>query len=173
MARIFTLLTISLIGSISLFAQTNKNVVLYGYSQASVSGAPPKTVIDESGKENTVAGRSSDNYFLYLAGPTATRIYPVEIWLKGERYAAKYAPIVKTPVVQEGGNIPGEKVTLVPKTARRVLKLTTTKAIGNKALAIAKNKAQSNDLVVVYKMNGKLYYAAQKRLKELEAAMRQ
>ncbi len=98
------------------------------------------------------------------------------MWLKGKRYSAKPEAVNKTPVqmgdpaLRDSHNI----ITLVPKTTKKVMMLVPGNAvIQSKSLAIAKSKARTNELVIVYKMSGKLYYALLKELNVLERASMQ
>ena len=170
MKSIISLLTLFFFGSATVQGQTAKNVSLYGFKQPVISGASPKVTYSEGGQENTAPRVSKFNYMFYIAGPSNTRIYPVEIWLMGKQYGVKSSDIKKTPVVHTNSNIPefSEAKVLVPKTTKKVLQLHTTTANSQKGLAAAKTKAQSNELVVVYKMGGKFYYAAIKKLTLLD-----
>ncbi len=170
MKSLIILLTLIMILNAAAHAQINKNVILYGYMQPVISGAPPKVSYSEGGQEKTTHRASKYNYFMYLAGPSNLRIYPTEIWLKGKQYGVSYSAVKKTPVQHTNVNIPefSKPIVLVPETTKTVLQLGTTTATSPKKLAIVKTKAQYNDLVVVYKMGGKFYYATVKKMAMLE-----
>ena len=156
--------------SLAVQGQTVKGVNLYGYKQPVISGAPPKISYNEGGQENPAPRAAKYNYLIYISGPNNIRIYPTEIWLMGKQYGVKDADIKKTPIVHTNVNIPeySKPVVLVPKTSKTVFQLSPTATLPKKGLAAAKTTAQKNELVVVYKMGGRFYYAAIKKLSLLE-----
>ena len=169
-----------LLGFIFIFsalkAQTRNDVKIYGYIQPVSRGAAPDINIDEAGNVAPKSYKQGSNYFIYISGPASTRLYPIEMWLKGKQYSAKPEAVNKTPVqmgdpaLRDSHNI----ITLVPKTTKKVMMLVPgNTVIQSKSLAIAKSKARTNELVVVYKMSGKLYYALLKELNVLERASMQ
>ena len=156
-------------------AQTRTDVRIYGYIQPVSRGVSPETNIDEAGNLISKGIKPGSNYFIYITGPS-TRIYPIEMWVKGEQYSAKAEAVNKTPVQMGDPAIPDgpNLITLVPKTSKKVMTLIPGNAVfPGKSLAIAKSKAKVNELVVVYKMNGKLYYALLEKLNIIERASMQ
>lgn len=170
MKSFISLITLLIIGSVAVQGQTAKTVSLYAYKQPVVSGAPPKVTYSEGGQENAAPRVSKFNYFIYIAGPSNLRIYPVEIWLGGKKYGVKSSAVKQTPIQQTNVNIPeySKPVVLVPKTSKTVLQLTTTTASSQKGLTVAKTLAKSNEVVVVYKMGGKFYYVLAKKMTRLD-----
>jgi hypothetical protein len=157
-------------------AQTRKDVKIYGYIQPVSRGVAPETNTAEAGKLKSKGVKPGINYFIYITGPASTRIYPIEMWLRGEQYSALPETVNKTPVQLADPALPGGPniITLVPKTTKKVMMLVPGIAvIQSKSLAIAKSKAKTNELVIVYKMSGKLYYAVLEKLAVLEAAIMQ
>jgi len=73
---------------------------------------------------------------------------------------------MKTPV-QENDNL-GKPITLVAKTSNKVQRIIAFPIIEGKQFPNAKKKSITNDLVVVYKLNGKFYSATLKKLTRLE-----
>ena len=149
--------------ALSTMAFSQKGVKVYGFYRDVLPGTVPRGT-DENGKklsgpDNTV------EYLIYISGNSGTRIYPAEVWIKGTRYAAAYENI-KSPVVIK--NNLGKDVTLVPKTTAKVLKVRPGTWTSGKNFPNAKSKAASNDVVVVYKLNGKFYSALVKHLTRLE-----
>ncbi len=172
-----TLLLLSLIFFFTtLKAQTRTDVKIYGYIQPVSRGVAPDTDIDEAGNLKTKGLKAGSNYFIYITGPASSRIYPIEMWIKGKQYSAKPEAVNKTPVQMADPALPNGPnfITLVPKTSKKVIRLISGSAVTpGKSLAIAKSKAKTNELVIVYKMSGKLYYAVLEKLAVLEAAIMQ
>jgi len=163
--------TLSLLAFLFIFlmsdAQTRKDVKIYGYVQPVSRGVSPDTKTDEAGNLISKDLKPGSNYFVYITVPATTRIYPIEIWVKGKQYSLKSKIINITPVQMADPALPDgpHLITLVPKTTKKVMMLIPgNDVIPGKSLAIAKSKAQTNELVVVYKMNGKLYYSLLEKL---------
>jgi hypothetical protein len=172
-----TLLLLAIIFNFyTLNAQTNKNVTIFGYVQPVSRGVSPDIQVDEAGNSKTRNVKAGRNYYIYIAGPASSRIYPIEMWLKGQQYSAKAEMINKTPVQMADPALPNGPgvITLVPKTSKKVIMLIPGNTnIAGKSLAIAKSKARDNELVIVYKMSGKLYYVVLEKLAVLEGATMQ
>ena len=146
----------------SAFSQTG--VKIYGFYREVLPGTIPKGT-DENGKA-LPPPEVNVEYLVYISGPSGKRIYPVEIWIKGERYSASVTTESHSPV-QTTGDL-GKVITLVPKTSGTVQRIHTGKEVDGKNFPNAKTKAASNDLVIVYKMNGKFYSSALKHFKKIE-----
>jgi hypothetical protein len=156
-------------------AQTRKDVKLYAYARPVTGGAAPKISSQENNLQVYTSPKAKYNYLIYLEGPAKTRIYPAEIWLFGERKGVRVSFVKKTPVQIKTGDIPeySKTITLVPKTSNRVYQLDLSPALPEKEMTAAKNKAATNDVVVVYKYAGKFYYAVQNKMKMLEPVVLQ
>ena len=148
--------------SLASFSQTG--VKIYGYVQEVLPGTIPKGT-DENGKK-IEAVKVRDNYLIYISVPGKSRIYPIELWIKGNRFSAKPETVTTTPV-QQNDNL-GKPITLVAKTSNNVQRIIPIPIIQGKEFLNAKKKSLSNELVVVYKLNGKYYSATQKKLTRLE-----
>ena len=143
------------------FAQTEGASKVYGYKQRVMPGMAR---VDKSGRE--IPPRTNYNYFIYLA--STTRVTPVEIWVHGEAYSPLVSKIPSTPVEYtnptSGDNVPQ---ILVPKMKRNVLQLSPSPDKIERATAKGKALSAKNELVIIYKGNGKLYYKTVSKLKEL------
>lgn len=166
----FLLITIGfLLVSTVISAQAGKDR-LYGFVQPVIPGAAAaKRVTDDAG--NVVERRPEDirfNYFIYVATTAKTRIYPVEMWIKGEPFSAT-PKVVTTPVQLTSHLVPGrpQKTELVPKTTQKVTQLEWAPFIAAKSSGKAAALAQENELVVVYKQGGKTYIKTLKTLTAL------
>ncbi|HVK96394.1 MAG TPA: hypothetical protein VM368_01190 [Flavisolibacter sp.] len=78
-----------------------------------------------------------------------------------------------TPVVMLNEIIPSKpkEIILVPKTSEKVIQLVPAPAIEGKSIFKSKSLASANELVVVYRLNGKNYYQTLGKLKQLEPAI--
>lgn len=152
----------------SAFAQTKGSGKLYGYKQAAPPGMVRKT-LDENGAEKAAPVKQNENYYLYLV--TSSRAYPSELWIKGEPFGVRLQTIEETPVEQANTNVrvSTAKKILVPKTTQKVVQLIPAPMEGKSSSAKAKSLASANELVVLYKQNGKFYFQTVKKLTELEA----
>lgn len=158
-----------------LVAQSRTDVKLYAYARPVAGGVPPKISTQENNLQTYADAKAKYNYLIYLEGPAQPRIYPVEMWLHGEKKGVRTTLVTTTPVEIKTGDIPGysKTITLVPKTANSVYQLDLGMSVPGKEMAAARAKARTNELVVVYKYAGKFYYAAEKKIKVLEPVVLQ
>jgi len=158
----FYFLLVAITFSFLSFAQTEGASKIYGYKQRVMPGT---VRVDENGREQR--RQPQYNYFIYLA--STTKVSPIEIWINGEAYSVIVATKSATPVKythpNSGDTIP--KI-LVPKTTRRVLQLGPSSGKIQKPTLKGKTLASKNELVVIYKGNGKMYYKTISKLDELE-----
>ena len=155
------LLLIFMALGINGFCQTG--VKVYGFIQDVLPGTIPKGT-DENGNQ-IQARKSTTVYRIFLTGIGKNRIYPVEVWIKGKQFTASYETINNTPIEARSDN---KTVVMVPKTSGQVVQITPINKSDGKKFPNAKVKAASNELVVVYKLNGKFYSATLKKLTRLE-----
>ncbi|MDB5206470.1 MAG: hypothetical protein JWR72_1545 [Flavisolibacter sp.] len=165
----FLLAVISL--SFASYSQTKGAIKLYGFKQSVSGGRAPD--IAEGASTRTSGGGAGKNYFIYATSPS--RIYPLEMWIEGVQYGVTISSITKTPVeYSDEANIGSQKTVLVPKTSEKSIQLIPVPVMGNKSTGTkAKSLATTNELVVVYKQNGKFYYTALKSLSGLKSAAMQ
>jgi hypothetical protein len=151
-------------------AQEKGTVKLYGYYQAVSAGKAPE-INPETGLR-TSAGQGK-NYFLYAV--SSSRVYPAEIWVEGTRMGVTIRTITTTPVMYgDDANIGSPKKELVPKTTQRVTQLILAPAVEGKDFGNrVETLARTNDVVLVYKQNGKFYYSALLKLTALGSAAAQ
>ena len=150
--------------------QTQGNAKIYGYKEPVSRGASPQETIDENGNKISTTGSQAFNYFIYLVSPG--RVYPSEMWLNGQPYAVSVETISETPVERKNFNNPGDLSTteLVPATDQKVIRLKPVPAIDDKLSTKGRRLSEDNELVVMYKLNGKFYFGTLKNLAILEAA---
>ena len=150
-------------------AQQEGSSKLYGFVQEVLPGAN-NTVIVEGGGQVNEPKKQGKNYMIYIE--STSRVYPVELWIQGERYSARMDVITSTPVVFGNENTGSRKV-LVPKTTRKVLLLTPSAYTEIKNAGDVSAIAGNNELVVLYRQNGKFYYNKLEKLEQLQAAAMQ
>ena len=155
------LVVIFMVLGINSFSQNG--VKLYGFIQDVLPGTIPKGT-DENGQP-IQARKSQTVYRIFLTGPSKGKIYPAEIWINGRQYAASYETIRSTPVEARSDN---KTVAMVPKTSGQVIQVNPMDRTDGKKFPNAKAKAALNDVVIVYKLNGKFYSATLKKLVRLE-----
>jgi hypothetical protein len=73
-------------------------------------------------------------------------------------------------ILYENGDFEPQRTKLVPYTEDTCLKLTLTNTPPAKNAAVKKSLIESNDLVLVYRLNGKNYSQTLKKIKGLRAA---
>jgi len=158
----FYFLLMAVLISFFSFAQVEGASKIYGYKQKVMPGT---VRVDENGRE--VPRKPQYNYFIYLA--STCKVTPIEIWINGEDYSVTVNSVSTTPVKYtnptSGDNKPQ---ILVPKTTRRVLQLGPSLNNMQKPIQKGKTLSAKNELVVIYKGNGKLYYKTISKLSELD-----
>jgi hypothetical protein len=157
MGKALFIVLLSFVG-LTGFAQTG--VKIYGYVRDILPGNIP----------NSQTGRVRPNtatYMIYVSAPSKYVITPVEVWIDGEKFSAKSQSYVKTPVLVPKDNT-GNQISLVAKTSNKVQQIATAAPAEGTISANAEKKAASNELVVVYRLKGKLYTATLKKLTRLE-----
>ncbi|MBB1284916.1 hypothetical protein HRH25_11085 [Flavisolibacter sp. BT320] len=155
---------------IAASAQEKGTVKLYGYYQAVSAGKAPEMNPETGLRTSSGQGK---NYFLYAV--SSSRVYPAEIWVEGTRMGVTIRTITTSPVMYgDDANIGSPKKELVPKTAQRVTQLILAPAAEGKDFGNrGKTLAETNEIVLVYKQNGKFYYSVLPKLTALDSAVAQ
>lgn len=159
----YILLLAILATGFSALAQSKGKARIYGFVQP-VAPAVGQGTLDISGEEVSTGKLGSYNLMLYITA--SSRVYPSEVWVNGEQYSVRSMEVRTTPVKH------GSKV-LVPRTTQRVWQMIPGPAAAAKSTAKAKQLAKTNEMVVVYKQNGKFWYNTLARVEQLEGAARQ
>ena len=149
-------------------AQMQGTATLYGYKQGIAPGVQQNVAEEGTGKQVTSSSRGSYNYHIYISSPDI--VYPAELWLNGERFSVRTRSISAPVTVTADDD--QKVVTLVPATSEKVLQLTPAPPV-DKELAFLKHVTKENELVVLYKMKGKLYYQRLKTFKKLPSVVLQ
>ncbi|MGZ8538109.1 MAG: hypothetical protein ACXWV9_07575 [Flavisolibacter sp.] len=161
---------IFLFTAISSFSQTG--VKVYGYEREAMPGIvqnDSEEKVEGSNVERTKTEKTfekSISYLVYISSSSKSAITPVEMWIRGERFNVMTEPVTKTPIILP--NKTGKSTTLVAKTSNKVQQVVAVPFTKGKEFSLAKKKAAWNELVVVYKQNGKYYSALLKKIKVLE-----
>ena len=159
----FYFLLIALMLSIFSYSQTEGASKIYGYRQSIMPGT---IRADKDG--NQVRPKPNYNYFIYLA--STSKVLPVEIWISGQAYSVTSTAVSTTPVEYKNPtSTEGHSKILVPKTSRRVLQLNSTGVPVQTPTKKGKALSANNELVIIYKANGKLYYKTLSKFSDLEA----
>lgn len=159
----YILLLIFLAIGFGALAQSRGKARIFGFVQP-VAPAVAGGSLDISGEEVPTARTGGQNLMLYIAAPS--RVYPSEIWVNGEQYSVRSMEVRTSPVRH------GSKV-LVPRTAQKVWQMIPGPAAAAKSHAKARQLAKTNEMVVVYKQNGKFWYNTLAKVETLEGAARQ
>jgi hypothetical protein len=159
----FYFLLIILTLSTLAFSQTEGASKLYGYRQA----ITPGTIrVDKNG--NQVRPRPNYNYFIYLA--SSSTVSPAEIWINGQAYSVTSTAVSNTPVEYKNPTAAdGKSKILVPKTNKRVVQLSSSSTPVKNPTKKGQALSAKNELVIIYKGQGKLYYKTVSKFSELEA----
>ena len=159
--------------TISIFAQQNKNVRLYGYSQIVIPGVAPRDIIMEGGQQIPVERKQRKNTWIYLTFPTNVPLKQCELFINGKKYNIEAQYLTKTPVTYTDHNIPDfpKTIEMVPATAGKVLQLIPTKEMSFKPNSRLSKLMKENEVVVSYMLQGKKYYTTINKLTSIEPAV--
>jgi len=147
--------------------QAKGTAVLKAYHQPVVSGVN-NGVIEEGGTEAKMSDERKGNDYIYLL--SASRVYPVELWLDGKRYgviAESVSSPVRNPHYGAGSKDPQF---FVPANTNKVVRLSASPAIEGKEILTQNAITESNEILVVYRSAGKLYYSVLKKATLLDGA---
>src|SRR5215213_2824484 len=147
------------------FAQTNA-IKLYGSKQPVSGGVPSTYETDEQGNKVEARNNVRTNFYIFITHPPAMAIEPIEFWMNGALYKIKLEQ-AETPfnIVYDNGPHGTETVTLVPQTEDSAFRIILFEKLSPKNSEIKKQLVETNELVFVYKINGKLYSQTLKRIK--------
>lgn len=154
------LLVLAILSSAIVYGQNG--IKVYGYVQENLPG----TIHVEEGVGSDKSKDRSE-YFIYLSSKST--IQPVEMWIHGKAYSLSTEKINSTPVKLATGS--KNTTIVVAKTSNKLWKLSPIPYTPGKNFSKAKEKAKSNDLVVVYKLNGSFYSAVLKTITRLEPVL--
>jgi hypothetical protein len=155
------------------FAQLGE-IKLYGFKQLVATGTHSPYETDEQGKKLELKTDLYKNFFIFISYPPELKIDPLDVWMNGEAYSIK-EETVKTPVeiTYDNGISSPETIALIPQTSDTVTRIILSDKLPSKTSAIKKSLGETNDLVIIYKLNGKLYSQTLKRIKALRNAILQ
>jgi hypothetical protein len=167
------LLLFQLLLSYYCFAQTSA-IKLYGCKQQVSGGVPSTYETDEQGNKVESKNNVRTNFYFFLTHPPQVAIEPIEFWMNGALYKIKLEQ-AQTPfnIVYDNGPQGTETVTLVPQTADSAFRIILFEQLSPKNSEIKKQLVETNELVFVYKTNGKLSSQTLKRIKGLRTAIMQ
>ncbi|MFL5741755.1 MAG: hypothetical protein ACJ75B_16125 [Flavisolibacter sp.] len=153
--------------SLISFAQSKGSAKLYGFKESVSVGKAPSHSIDESGAQKNEVPRARHNLFIYLE--SSTSVVPTEMWIAGQKFSVRVDTVKKTPVERSNYSMPGrpKTVVLVPATKKTLLQLTPVSAKQEGQQDKLKKLITDNELLVLYKQKGKVYYSSLKTLTAL------
>lgn len=147
---------------------------LYGFRQEVLKGVPPTYETDEKGNKLPPKIEPHYNLFIYLAYPTNAIPELVEIWVGEDQFSVRQEAVkIPVEIIYDNGPLTPEKVILVPQTTDTVMQLVLTGKLPAKTTAVKKSLAETNELVLIYKLNGKIYSQTLKKIKSLRKALMQ
>lgn len=141
--------------------QTEGASSLYGYKQAVLPGT---VRTDDNGRP--MPHKQQYNYFIYIA--SSGKITPMEIWIDGEVNSVTAINSTSPVEYKNPTSLENKSKTLVPKTSGKLLQLSPSGKKVEKPTQKGKRLATKNELVVIYKSSGKLYYKTISKLNVLE-----
>lgn len=157
----FYFLIIAVCLSFFSYSQVEGASKIYGYEQAVLPGT---IRTDDNGKP--MQRKQQFNYFIYLA--SSLKVTPVEIWISREASSVTAVNAASPVEYKNPTSLENKSKTLVPKTSKKVLQLSSSGKKVEKPTQKGKLLSTKNELVIIYRCKGKLYYKTISKLKELE-----
>lgn len=151
-------------------AQRTAIVKTFAFAQSVTPGARPQTGVEENGTEVKVPVKERLSYFMYAEQLRSTDIRMVSVWIKGKSYSVKADTVAKSPVEMVAGEgTETQNLTLVPATRNKLWILTPGQAIQKPATpsTTLRNLIRKNEMVLVYRWKGKLWYSTVKKITAL------
>lgn len=169
---VFTLLFVAI--AFLLQAQSG-DVRLYGFKKRAAGGMQKRGDIEEGGKLIKTKPAEVFQYTIWLVTESRMRIYPVQLWIRGEAFSVKADWIPAAQLLQNENDAYRyyEKLKTVVTKAGGAWKLTPLPLVTDKSGERAKALAVENDVVALYKLAGKVRYGVLKKFTELDEAVLQ
>jgi hypothetical protein len=159
--------------SSTCFSQTG-SVKLYAFKQLVASGVPSSYETDEQGKKVETTSKPSANFFIYLSYPPDLALSVAEVWMNGEIYKVKEEAVdAPVEITYDNGISAPETIALIPQTADTVTRIVLLEKLASRIKGVKKSLAETNDVVLVYKINRKFYAQIVKRIKSLRIGVLQ
>jgi hypothetical protein len=155
------------------FSQTG-SVKLYGFRQAVAGGVPSSYETDEQGKKVETTNKPSVNFFIYLSYPPDLMLSVEEVWMNGEIYKVKEEAVdIPVEITYDNGIAAPETIALIPQTTDTVTRIILLEKLSSRTKAIKKSLAETNDLVLVYRLHNRFYAQTLKRIRGLRVGVMQ
>ena len=162
MKYIFIVFAFTVILTEAAIAQPSR-IKFYGYVQEVIPGIKAKRDITEPGGKS-IKGKEEHMYHYYLYVTSLQSIVIKELWFKGEPYSFQTEVVKESPVSIPDPNIPnGRSITLVPKTTMKIIKISPLSKL-QAGTGKTQEKARDKDLVLIYKLRGKISSVYLKKL---------
>jgi hypothetical protein len=163
-ALIFILLLSGITGSVIAQKCTVKKG--YAYERTTLSGTPPRKVMDESGNQVERPVKNKSTYFIYMEVNKNRQVQPVKIWIDGKAYSVTFEEI-NSPVIITYEQPRTTPDTLVRQTKNNILKIQPTAEQKDIPDAKVLQKTKKAKVVIEYTRNSKTYYHTIKDIKKL------
>jgi hypothetical protein len=163
-----TLLFILLLTCIeeSIFAQKCSVKKGYAYERTTLSGTPPRKVLDESGNQVERPVKQKSSYFIYMEVKKHSKVQPVRMWIDGKGFTVTSEEI-NSPVIINYELPRTAPDTLIQQNSHRIIKIQPTADLTDLPDAKLTRKINSARVVIEYTRNSKTYYHLIKEIQKL------
>lgn len=163
-ALIFPLLLTIITGSV--FSQKCTVKKGHAYERTTLSGTPPRKVLDESGNQVERPVKNKSTYFIYMEVKKNRQIQPTKIWINGKAFNVA-AEETTSPVIINYEQPRTTPDTLIKHTANKIIRLQPTAELTDMPSGKLLKKTKTAKIVIEYSRNSKTYYHAIKDIKKL------
>ena len=109
--------------SCSLNAQVCQTLTGSAFERSTISGKPPKKILDETGTQVEVPLKSHTTRFIYIEADKKCNVRARRIWIDGKAFTLLQEEIVNKPIVLRNEYPGGITDTLIGKTDNQVFRL--------------------------------------------------
>jgi hypothetical protein len=138
----------------------------YAYERTTLSGTPPRKVMDESGNQVERPVKNKSTYFIYMEVKKNREVQPGKIWIDGKAYNVTSEEI-DSPVIISYEQPRTTPDTLVRQTKNKLIKIQPTAELKDLPNSKVSQKTKSAKVVIEYTRNSRTYYHTIKDIKKL------
>ena len=136
--------------AVSFRVQDCKSVYGSAFERSTISGKPPKKILDETGTQVEVPAKKQSTLFIYIEGDIHCQIQAHRIWIEGIPFELLQEEITHTPVILQNiypGRVPD---TLVRKTNRQVFRIQPSQQLKVSPDKKLRKKLKASKILVEY-----------------------
>ncbi len=138
----------------------------YAYERSSLSGTPPRKILNESGEQVERPVKNNTTYFIYMETKTNRLVQPTRIWIDGKPFNV-ISEEIESPVILQYNQPIVSSDTLVKQTKNKIIKLQPKEELTVAPDAKLSKKLKAGEIIIEYNLDSKRHYYTIKKIKKL------